>query len=183
MEVIFHFVFQLFKISCLSAAYAGLVVLGLRFVKVGRLGVIEWFGLGALIWIGLFVYSFTYWGNHGLGDTYRIPLGNSKVLESINAMEYADLLDVMNSSGQRVEMSKFAFTEEVLVGNCDDWFYDVPCSFFAYEIASENLLEFPDSSSYMTSALKHGWPTLEEHGTYEQNYRKHWSGWRYWLLP
>ena len=46
-----------------------------------------WFVFGLSISIGLFIYSFTYWGNHGLGDSARIPIGNFKEVGETNGTD------------------------------------------------------------------------------------------------
>jgi hypothetical protein len=99
---------------------------------------------------------FTYWGDHGLGDTFRVPIGKGKVIESINAMEYAWIMDVTNSSGERVQMSRFVIADGKVLGNCDDDFYDEPCAYFVYEIDNGGLLEFRDPLSFAQECDRKG---------------------------
>lgn len=79
MEVLFHFIFQLIKIGILASIYAsiliGIILIVGKFKKTEYLERVKlekgksWFSFGFLISIGLFIFSFTYWGgNHGLGD-------------------------------------------------------------------------------------------------------------------
>ena len=85
MEAAGHFVFMVFKIAILASIYAliTLVLLSLLakfykvdyFTKILRNKKLSWFGLGFIISTLLLIYSFTYWGNHGLGDSARVPVG------------------------------------------------------------------------------------------------------------
>ncbi|MFT3884044.1 MAG: hypothetical protein QM724_01050 [Flavobacteriales bacterium] len=110
-------------------------------------------------------------------------MGNGKKIESINAMEYASILDVTNSFGHRVEMSKLKIADGKIFGNCDDWFYEDPCAYFVYDITKDELLEFRDSTAYSNEGAIKGWPLPDELRSFEWNYDRYWSGWRFWLLP
>lgn len=183
MEVMFHFAFELVKITLLSMAYAGLLVLFLKLFRRKAIQLGTWLKAVAVLWACLFVYMFTYWGDHGLGDTFRVPIGKGKMIESINAMEYAWIMDVTNSSGERVQMSRFVIADGKVLGNCDDDFYDEPCAYFVYEIDNGGLLEFRDPLSFAQECDRQGWPGPELMVDFGTNYHRYWDGWRFWLLP
>ena len=77
--VIFHFVFEIIKISILGSVYACLILLLFRviavfspdgwFARTSEKQLNFWFKSGFLISISLFSFMFTYWGDHGLGDS------------------------------------------------------------------------------------------------------------------
>lgn len=82
-----HLIFTLIKIAILASVYSivMLLVLGLfeyifRIKAIDILSKDKWFKVwrrfSLMIAFGLFIYSFTYWGNHGLGDESRIPIGH-----------------------------------------------------------------------------------------------------------
>ena len=101
MEVLFHFIFQLIKIGILASVYS-FILIGILLI-VGKFKPNEflkrvksekkkyWFSFGFLISIGLFIFSFTYWGNHGLGDGPMIPIGHWETIENTNWTEYGYL--------------------------------------------------------------------------------------------
>lgn len=183
MEVMFHFAFELVKISLLSILYAGLVTALLKLLRPNTKVLSTWLVAVPAIWVSLFIYLFTYWGDHGLGDTALLPIGNGKVIESINALEYASILEVKNSSGNNVQMTRFVVSDGKVFGNCDDWFYEVPCAYLVYDTEEDELFEFTDSLSYLSHADRNGWPRPDAMVSFGKNYHCYWGGWRFWLLP
>jgi hypothetical protein len=80
MEALGHFIFELFKVAMLSCIYTGFIFLGrLMFLQIKkRKTEFRWSKfkqVPIIIYVLLFVFSFTYYGDHGLGDSYSIPLG------------------------------------------------------------------------------------------------------------
>ena len=59
--------------------------------------------LWVCIAVGLFAFSFSYWGNHGLGDSSRIPIGNWQTISNINWTEYARLENQTTQAGNEIE--------------------------------------------------------------------------------
>ena len=94
MEVLFHFILELFKIAILASLYAGLFVLISGFIANKKPNSLfsnfykhklrTYLISGALFSISLFTFLFSYWGNHGLGDTSIIPLGHGKTVQQID---------------------------------------------------------------------------------------------------
>jgi hypothetical protein len=90
MEVLFHGIFELIKISILGCIYATLtlvtfIIIGHYkpdswFDKVSKKKLRLWFLSGLFISVGLFLFMFTYFGDHGLGDSARVPVGHFKVV-------------------------------------------------------------------------------------------------------
>ena len=80
--VLFHFIFELIKISILGCIYASLTLVAFKiigrykpdswFAKASRKKLRLWFLSGLIISVGLFGFMFTYWGDHGLGDSYEL---------------------------------------------------------------------------------------------------------------
>lgn len=48
-----------------------------------------WFVIGFLVSTSLFIFLFSYWGNHELGDSARIPIGYENEILNINWIKYA----------------------------------------------------------------------------------------------
>ena len=84
--VLFHFIFELVKISILGCIYATLTLVTFKIIGrfkpeswfdiVSRKKLRLWFLSGLIASFGLFGFMFTYWGDHGLGDWARIPIGH-----------------------------------------------------------------------------------------------------------
>lgn len=193
MEALFHGIFELIKISILSCIYATLTLLA--FIAMGHFRPYSWFdraskdkwriwvNSGLVIWVGLFFFMFTYWGNHGLGDSARIPIGQGIAVKNINWTEYAYIEDIKTCDKIRIEMTKFIVIEEKLIGNLESWFYSFKSSYFAYDMDKKELKEFYSLKEYNDFASKNDLPLANELRTFKQNYSDHWHGWRFWLLP
>jgi O-antigen/teichoic acid export membrane protein len=90
MEGFFHLIFELIKISISGCAYATLTLLIFKIIghykpdswfdSVSKKKLRFWFLSGHVISVGLFFFMFTYYGNHGLGDNARVPVGHFKVV-------------------------------------------------------------------------------------------------------
>ena len=92
MFTLFHFGFELIKIAILAAIYA-LVIFLLRFIFLKFKKSINSknykFGNVYSLIIGLlFIFSFTYYGDHGLGDEANIPLGHGQIMQCSDEFAY-----------------------------------------------------------------------------------------------
>lgn len=95
MEATAHFLFELFKIAILASLYATAALVCTKIA--GRFSTNGWWQKhasasgktwvksGFAISVLLFLYMFTYWGNHGLGDSARVPIGHFQAVSEINA--------------------------------------------------------------------------------------------------
>lgn len=193
MEVLFHFIFQLVKIVVLASLYSLILIGILAFVgafkqteflkRVKKESMKFWFLYGLLISSGLFVYSFTYWGNHGLGDEPKIPIGNWETIENVNWTEFGCLNGQKTSDGKDIETTRFKVKNNKLCGNLKSSFHDFEHSFFVLDLKTDELIEFKTESEYNIYAVRNRLPESNELLSFEQNYKNHWSGIRFWLLP
>ena len=133
MEVLFHFIFQLIKIGILASIYS-IIIIGILLLfekvksndylkKIKSQKINSWFSFGFIISILLFIFSFTYWGNHGLGDGPRIPIGHWETIENTNWNEYGYLKGQKTSDGNDIETTQFKVVDDKLCGNLKSWFY------------------------------------------------------------
>jgi hypothetical protein len=193
MEVLFHFVFQLIKIGILASIYASiligiLLIIG-KFKKTEYLERVKsekgkfWFSFGFLISIGRFIFSFTYWGNHGLGDGPMIPIGHWETIENTNWNEYGYLKGQKTSDGIDIETTKFKVTNDKLCGNLKSWFYDFENTYFVLDLETDEMTEFKTESEFNEYTENNKLPNSNELLSFEENYRNHWSGIRFLLLP
>lgn len=193
MEVLFHFIFQLIKIGVLASIYS-FIVIGILLI-IGKFKLIEylkrvksekkkyWFSFGFLISIGLFIFSFTYWGNHGLGDGPMIPIGHWETIENINWNEYGYLKGQKTSDGIDIETTKFKVTNNKLSGNLKSSFYEFENSYFVLDLKTDEITESKTESEFNKYSAKNELPKSNDLLSFEDNYRNHWSGIRFLLLP
>ena len=193
MEALFHFIFELVKISILGCIYATFTLLTFKIIgrykpdswfdRVSQKKLRLWFISGLIISVGLFFYMFTYYGDHGLGDGPKIPIGHEIVIDNTNWTEYGYIKGIQTSDNIDIEMTKFIVVDNMLIGNLDSWFYDFQNSYFIYDLKTKEINEFKNTTEFDTFVKENKLPTSEELLTFEENYRKHWSGWRFWFLP
>lgn len=193
MEVLFHFIFQLIKIGILASVYS-FILIGILLI-VGKFKPNEflkrvksekkkyWFSFGFLISIGLFIFSFTYWGNHGLGDGPKIPIGHWVTIENTNWTEYGYLKGQKTKDGIDIETTQFKVANDKLCGNLKSWFYEFENSYFVLDLKTDKITEFKTESAFNEYAENNKLPKSNELLSFEQNYRNHWSGIRFLLLP
>lgn len=141
-----------------------------------------WFVIGFLVSISLFFFLFSYWGNHELGDSARIPIGYNKEILNTNWTKYANFEGIKSQDGNDIYTTKFKIDGNKLCGNFDSDFYDYKNSYFIYNLESNLLTEFKSEIEYNIYAAKNGMPQTKEFLTFEDNYRNYWNGWRFWLL-
>ena len=193
MEVLFHFIFQLIKIGILASVYS-FILIGILII-IGKFKPTEfinrvksekkkyWFSFGFLISIGLFIFSFTYWGNHGLGDGPMIPIGHWETIENTNWTEYGYLKGQKTIDGIDIETTQFKVTNDKLCGNLKSWFYDFENTYFVLDLKTDEMTEFKTESEFNEYAENNKLPKSNELLSFEENYRNHWSGIRFLLLP
>ncbi|MGG5210869.1 hypothetical protein ACQWU4_18265 [Chryseobacterium sp. MIQD13] len=136
-----------------------------------------------IIYSLLFVFMFTHWGNHGFGDSARIPLKNGLALENIdwNAVAYIEEIKTENNS--TLETTKFLITDNQLLGNLESNFYDYSNKYFVLDIKTKKLTEFKDEKSFDIYLHKNTSSGRNNLLNFEDNYHKYWNGWKFWLLP
>ena len=138
----------------------------------------------ALIIYGiLFFYMFTHWGNHGFGDSARIPLKNGLSIKNINWNNVAYIENIKPKNGKELETSNFLLEDDYLIGNLNNNFYDYPNRFFVLNIKSKELVEFENESAFNSYLKKNNLPNSDKMLSFSENYHKYWSKWRLWLLP
>lgn len=189
MEVLGHFIFELIKITILGFIYSLILYYLLKIIsntakwswpenfKISR------FYLWIFISFFLLCYMFTPFGDHGLGDSARIPISYTKEINNVNWTEFARINDVKSSDENEIEMTNFKITDNIVCGNLKSSFYTYNNSFFIYNIDLEKLIKFSSQKEYNFFATKNNYPKSNELISFEENYRNYWIGCRFFLLP
>lgn len=191
MEVIIHFVFEILKIAVLSSLYAVLLLLLFMFLerkfrsdsfaKFLKDKFRFWMISAFIISIILFVFMFSYWGNHGLGDSARIPVGYGKEVTETNGTNA-----YINPDGYEfgdLPIKKFIKKDYFLVGETDESPVDKPLPYFSWNLKNGKFKLFSDKTEFDKYLIQNQLPEQNEFRTFYENYSNYWNGWRFWLLP
>ncbi|WP_395063884.1 hypothetical protein [Flavobacterium sp.] len=189
MEYSGHFIFELIKITILGFVYS--TILYFIYKNIPKSKKPEWYEklliskktLWLYISIFLLFYMFTPYGNHGLGDSARIPISLTKEISNINWTVYGKLNDVKSNEKNDIYLTQFKVEKDILCGNLSSDFYDYKNSYFIYDIDSEKLQEFKTESDYNNFTKNKNLPKSHELKSFKENYDDYWSGWRLFLLP
>jgi len=187
MEAIIHFIFEVFKIAILSCFYATLILFIFLFIEKtfpksifsesskNKLKI--WIVSGFFVSIFLFAFMFTYWGNHGLGDFARIPIGYGKEVGEIDGVvAYIEPNDQVN-------VKSFTKQNEYLVGETNVNPVDKPKPYFCWNLKNNKIQFFENEMEYDAFAHQNNLPKNSNFKSFRENYNHYWNGWRLWLLP
>jgi hypothetical protein len=186
MEVLFHFIFELIKISILGCIYATLTLLTFKIIghykpdswfdRVSKKKLRLWFLSGLVISVGLFFFMFTYFGDHGLGDSAKVPVGHFKVVNQINGTDaYLE-----NSKGDQLGIKKFTFDNENLYAETQGEFNG---DYVIWNLRTDSWTYYKTKDDYLSVAKQKNYPTPESFKDFFEHYKQHWNGWRFFLLP
>ena len=185
MEVLGHFIFELLKITFLGFVYSTVLYYIFKIIPENKKP--QALKSKKILWLFissfLLFYMFTPYGNHGLGDSPRIPISYTKEINNINWTKYGILKGIRTNDGNEVELTHFKVKNNTLCGNLSSDFYDFENDYFVYEIDSEKIVEFKNDIDYNRYAQKNRLPKSNELKSFEDNYRDYWSGWRFFILP
>jgi hypothetical protein len=127
--------------------------------------------------LALFFIANTPWGDHGIGDYARIPLGNGEIIEEINGTEaYFQTEMPLKLSTDQPFIDSFEVANDVLCGKASDE------SFFTYDLVTKQQHVFADSQGYTAYASQHSLPSITDFKSFDKQYHDYWGGWRFWLL-
>ncbi|WP_339839858.1 hypothetical protein [uncultured Flavobacterium sp.] len=189
MESLGHFIFELLKIAVLAYIYSSILYFIYNHIPKNKkpVWVEKWLKSKKILWLSisilLLLYMFTPFGNHGLGDSARIPISFTKEISNINWTKYGKLNGIKTSDENEIELTHFKIKNNTLCGNLSSNFYDFENNYFIYDIDSDKITEFENENDYNNFAQKNKLPKSSELKSFEENYRDYWSGWRLFLLP
>jgi hypothetical protein len=186
MEYLFGFVFKLFKIAIQAALYATAVrwlaqqadarQLNNALVRASRHGRQFWRRSFVVTYVALFLFSCTYWGDHGLGSA-RLPLGYGEAMEEIDTNAYFEASAPFKLPTDEPWVDKFQVADDILCGQASDK------SYFIYNLATKENQLFGDAQEYNAYAIPRGLPASGKLESFWKQYSRFWNGWRFWLLP
>ncbi|GAB3289781.1 hypothetical protein ACFQT0_08910 [Hymenobacter humi] len=183
MEYLFGLIFTLLKVSLQASVYATLLLSLARvtaaFAPTSWLAKSSanskrfWWRSGFAASIVLFLIANTRWGDHGLGDYSRIPLGHGLAMEQINGtMVYFEPVTTRDHE----EIISYKVADDALYAKANDNLY------FTYDLQTKRYQTFDDSTAYNSNARNLDWPTSSQFQSFHRHYAQYWGGWRFWLL-
>jgi hypothetical protein len=187
MEVLFHLIFELIKISILGCIYATLTLLTFKIIghykpdswfdKVSKKKLRLWFLSGLVISVGLFFFMFTYFGDHGLGDSAKVPIGHFKVVRhGIDTY-------LQNSKGDQLGIKNFTFDKDNLYAETQGEFNGKNGDYVIWNLRTDSWTYYKTKDDYLSVAKHKNYPTPENFEDFFKHYKRHWHGCRFFLLP
>jgi hypothetical protein len=183
MSVLFHFIFSLVKIAALATIYSTLILLTARLIsRLGPNSPIDkltrdkfkfWKSTSYVLAVGLFIYSFTYWGDHGLGDSSLIPVGHGQSIHNGDA----SFTYFYTSDNEQRHIYNYAIKSGLVCAEQDDNRYLI------YNLETKELKEFNSMKEYEDYAKANELPTTSEFKDFIEHYEDYWNGWRGRFLP
>jgi hypothetical protein len=191
MEVLFHFIFELFKIAILASVYSTIILLTIKsigkrkpnswFDKVSQKRIKCWLISGLIISVALFAFMFSYWGDHGLGDSARIPIGHGKAVDQINGN--STYIRAKGFEYETLDINEYATSDDFLFAKISSHRPEEKNSEIAVWNLKTNdvifLEHFSDIDKFKIDNKITEPLTFQD---FQKHYSKYWNTWRFWLL-
>jgi hypothetical protein len=178
MEVLFHLVFILIKVAILSCLYGLVFLIIIRLIKkrLNHSSFKNWMILSVSSFAFLLVFMNTNWGDHGLGDYARIPIGEGKEIEQIN---YSGMyIRPEGHENETLSISSYYLDKEYCFGTIEKSGMK-----FIWHLRTNEIEKFKSEIDYLRRLqslnLKRNQIVID----FKFGYNRHWNGWRFWLLP
>lgn len=187
---IFHLIFELIKISILSCIYASLILLIFKiianykpnswFERVSKKKLKLWFSSVIYISIFLFFFMFTHFGDHGLGDSARIPIGHWKAIQEVDGMQ-AYIQDEGPIS--MIEIDRFKITDDFVYGFISEGNENYEGTYFVYDLVNNSVKTFGEERDFINLLKTKNLDKNLDYKDFSSYYIEYWNGWRFWFLP
>ncbi|GAB4024088.1 hypothetical protein [Spirosoma gilvum] len=182
MDVLFHFIFTLFKIAILASLYA--TVVWLTVYLTGKINPDSWFGRvpkaklwlrsGLIVSLFLFVNLFSYWGDHGLGDNARIPIGHGKSVGQINGAQ--TYITPSGYDHEMLEIKKYAVTDSFLFAKAPRDTWEQRGEVIVWDLQTDEVAFLKYSSEIDSYKAKNKIDEPLEFLDFAGHYSNYWSG-------
>ncbi len=189
MESLFHFGFELIKIAFLSSFYSFLLFLFLKFL--GKWKPESWFENVTklrrkfllrsffLLYFGFFLFMLSHYGNHGLGDSARIPLRHFKAVRQINS----NSTYLENDGRDQLGVDNFTFDKNYLYAEVEQEFGEELGQFVVWDLRIDKWIFYKTELEYVNAAKNHNYPLPNKFNNFQKHYSEYWHGLKFFLLP
>ena len=190
MFALFGLAFELIKISILTVIYSLLLLFLSRLTKFIRNNNVLYRStknilkfcllVGPFIFLGLSVFLFTHYGNHGLGDDSRVPINYGQTISNID-----DRFTFFNATpDSQVAISNYIIKENKIFANgVNEDENSSDSIYIVYDLITKKLTQFKTKKQYSDYAAKNSYPSINEFYDFGKHYDEYWNRWRFWLLP
>lgn len=190
MGILFQFIFSIFKIMVLGYIYSYLTILTFKYLS--KQNSDNWFSkvlnhfpkfkiICRLIYsLGLFIFMFTHWGDHGLGDRSRIPLSYGREIGNIDGTNTY----IPNTINRRsdINIGNFAVTNDIICGEVIGDTIDYAGKYFVFDIKTNEIGFLKDRKQFDKYALENNLPTADKFNDFFYHYSKYWNTWRFFVF-
>ena len=169
MFYLIHLIFIVIKILLLSITYAIIVLLFMKLIFKQNINFKKWIFTSFSIFILLFFYSQSHWGNHGLGDFSRIPLKYNKEIIQI------DNSTIIETKNTIFHIDSFYFTNNLLFAKNEN-------QFIIWNLENDEIINFNSTTEFYNELDNR---EIEKHdlADFKTHYAKYWNNYKFWLLP
>jgi heme/copper-type cytochrome/quinol oxidase subunit 2 len=120
-----------------------------------------WICTHFIISIALFVYSFSYWQDTGLGDHSRIPIGHGQDIQNEDfayTYFYPDPKKNTPNNNEDLPIEKYKIVNDFLCAEISHQNTNSPAfTFIAYNLQNRSFEKFNSKPEYVTYALAQKW--------------------------
>lgn len=122
---------------------------------------------------------FTYFGDHGLGDSARVPIGHWRAIQEANGIQ-AYIQD--EGPVKYIEIDKFIVTDDYVYGFASDANENYEGGYFVYDLVNNKVNTFEREKEFINYLTRTNLDTKPDYKNFSYYYNRHWNCWRLWLL-
>ncbi|MGB0868153.1 MAG: hypothetical protein ACPGSD_01035 [Flavobacteriales bacterium] len=183
---IIHLIMILIKITLLSTFYSSIFLLffhKFNFKKVAKIvkGIIRMKSFPKvypIIWISLLAFQFTYFGDTGMGDSAKIPLGHWKTIDNVDwTTSYVEI-----NKNKSFIIHKYYLDGNIFYGEIQVNPFEKKTSGYLIWNLKTNEYEHcklrinNETCSHLTRKIN-----LELMKSFDDQYSAYWGGWKFWF--
>ena len=138
-----------------------------------------WLKVAGITGLFLVFFSKTHWGDHGMGDSSRIPLRHGREIVEVNNRGY---ISESNYPYGILEIGNFEITDDFVFTFTPSCTEDSPDEFVIWDLESNDVKFIESYEDYLKTTEKYNLPEVTEYKSYYENFSEYWLGWRFWLF-
>jgi hypothetical protein len=149
----------------------------------------NWLLLHFLISLSLFVFSFSYWQNTGLGDAPQLPIGYGQIIYSPDFAwtEFYPDLEKTELNKDELQIGNFKVKNNFLCAEVSHrTTYSPNFDFIIYDLSKKTFVSFTNETDYTDFAKSHHLPLKAELYDFRKHFGEYFNNkpeWQKWLLP
>jgi hypothetical protein len=184
--LLFNLIFSLLKLAILASIHATTSLIFFKiigrsfpdswFAKITENKTKYWFKSGLVISLLIFFFSFTYWGDNGVFNTARIPLGYGQALEETDT----------GLHGCPAFLGDFAIKDRFVCGHRSTVeggpLQDDNIEYIVWDLETNETKVIKSKYMYANYAKKYHLPTEDQFQDFQSNYWNHWFSLNFFFI-